>query len=241
MSSGASAAYENPRSGRSSCIDETPRSSRIASARTPFPAGPEGTLRRLPWGSPTFAAVPRRSRSKYGATVGSRSIAISLPSPRSRAVSKEAWPPAPNVQSMIVSPGFGARAASTSSARTGTWSVSVGNALGNMSSAPFDLSEMLVPLRPVPDLEVVMDAGDGDLALDPGGREQGRRQHQPALLVELGGHGLREEVPPHHARLPAERVEVANPRGHPVPVVLGVGLEAPVEPDRDDDAIPEQL
>ena len=30
MSSGASAAYEKPRSGRSSCIDETPRSSRIA-------------------------------------------------------------------------------------------------------------------------------------------------------------------------------------------------------------------
>ena len=34
MSSGASVAYENPRSGRSTCIDETPRSSRIASAVT---------------------------------------------------------------------------------------------------------------------------------------------------------------------------------------------------------------
>ena len=38
MSSGASTEYEKPRSGRSSCIDETPRSSRIASARTPLSA-----------------------------------------------------------------------------------------------------------------------------------------------------------------------------------------------------------
>src|SRR5438309_167562 len=36
MSRGASAEYENPRSGLSICIEETPRSSRIASASTPF-------------------------------------------------------------------------------------------------------------------------------------------------------------------------------------------------------------
>ena len=47
MSSGASAAYEKPRSGRSSCIDETPRSSRIASARTPFAASSSSDGREL--------------------------------------------------------------------------------------------------------------------------------------------------------------------------------------------------
>ena len=45
MSSGASVAYENPRSGRSTCIDESPRSRSTASARTPFAASCERTTR----------------------------------------------------------------------------------------------------------------------------------------------------------------------------------------------------
>ena len=48
MSSGASTAYEKPRSGRSICIDETPRSSRIASARTPFSASWPSTSENSP-------------------------------------------------------------------------------------------------------------------------------------------------------------------------------------------------
>ncbi len=48
MSSGASAAYEKPRSGRSSCMLETPRSSRIASASTPFDASCCRTVAKLP-------------------------------------------------------------------------------------------------------------------------------------------------------------------------------------------------
>ena len=48
MSSGASTAYEKPRSGRSSCIDETPRSSRIASAWTPFSASCGSTTPKSP-------------------------------------------------------------------------------------------------------------------------------------------------------------------------------------------------
>jgi hypothetical protein len=38
MSSGAWREYEKPRSGWSTCIDERPRSMRIASARTPWSA-----------------------------------------------------------------------------------------------------------------------------------------------------------------------------------------------------------
>ena len=120
MSSGASTAYENPRSGRSSCIDETPRSSRTTSARTPFELSCSSTVENSPESSRAFSDVPRRSRSKYGVTLGSRSIAISLPCPFRREASNVEWPPAPKVASTTVSPGRGSRVATISSARTGT-------------------------------------------------------------------------------------------------------------------------
>src|SRR5205823_6879644 len=129
--------------------------------------------------------VARRNRSKNGATVGSRSIAISLPSPRSREPSSVAWPPAPNVPSTIVSPGRGSRTDTTSSPRTGTWSVSVGKTLGNIFRAPFDLVQLLTPFRAIPDLQVVVHPRDRDLAGEPRVLDQRRRQHQASLLVDL--------------------------------------------------------
>src|SRR5213594_1878440 len=125
--------------------------------------------------------VSRRNRSKNGATVGSRSIAISLPSPRSREPSSVAWPPAPNVPSTIVSPGRGSRFATTSSARTGTWSVSVGKTLGNIFRAPFDLVQLLNPFRSIPDLHVIAHAGDRHLARDPGCLQERAGDHDAAL------------------------------------------------------------
>src|SRR5439155_11380497 len=241
MSSGASAAYEKPRSGRSSCIDETPRSSRIASASTPFSESWVRTAENSPCSSRAFAAVDRRIRSKYGATDGSRSIAISFPSPRRRAASIDPWPPAPNVQSITVSPGCGSRAASTSSARTGTWSVSVGKTLGNILRAPFDLVQVRAPLRAVPDLEVVVDARHGHLPADAGAHQERGREHHPPLLVELRRRRPGEEVALHHACLPAERVERADPAGEPLPVVAGVRVEAAVHPARDDDGRAQML
>src|ERR1700745_1071569 len=95
--------------------------------------------------------VSRRNRSKNGATVGSRARAI-------RFAAAGARPPAPNVPPTIVSPGRGSRFATTSSARTGTWSVSVGKTLGNIFRAPFDLVLLVTPDRAIPDLEVVVDA-----------------------------------------------------------------------------------
>src|SRR2546423_4466182 len=197
MSSAASAAYEKPRSGRSSCIDETPRSRRIASAWTPFDASCSSTCENSPCSNRTLAGVERRSRSKYGATVGSRSIAISLPSPRRRAASRVECPPAPKVQSMIVCPGRGERAVSTSSARTGTWSVSVGKTLGNIFRAPFHSLLLLAPRGAIPDLEMVVDAGDRYFAADAPALEQVGGDHDPPLLVELHVHGGREEEPLH--------------------------------------------
>src|SRR3954452_6912030 len=66
MSSGASTEYEKPRSGRSSCIDETPRSSRIASTCTSFPASCGSTTAKSPR-SKRVCTVEKRfaKRSKY--------------------------------------------------------------------------------------------------------------------------------------------------------------------------------
>ena len=109
MSSGASTAYEKPRSGRSSCIDETPRSSRTTSARTPFSASCSSTVENSPWSRRALTPWLRRKRSKYGAT---RRIAVDrdqLAVAAQAAASSEAWPPAPKVPSTTVSPGRGSR------------------------------------------------------------------------------------------------------------------------------------
>src|SRR5581483_3478678 len=241
MSSGASTAYEKPRSGRSSCIDETPRSRRIASACTPFDASCISTCENSPWSRRTFSDVDRRSRSKYGTTDGSRSIAISLPSPRIRAASRPAWPPAPNVQSTTVSPGRGARAASTSSARTGTWSVSVGKTLGNIFRAPFDCLPLIAPGGAIPDLEVVVHARHRHLAPDPAALEQVRGDHDPPLLVEAGLHRGSEEEPLHRPGLTAEGVEPPHPLREVRPVSGGVDVETAVEAARDHHAVAELL
>src|SRR5579862_638535 len=142
---------------------------------------------------------------------------------------------------MKVAPGFGARASSTSSARTGTWSVAVGNALGNMFRAPFELGLVLAPPRAVPDLEMVVDAGHRDLAVDPGQPEEARRQQDAPLLVELARHRAGEEVPLHHPRLAAELVELADPADLPLPLGLAPRVEAAVEAGGDDDPLTELL
>src|SRR6201993_4062702 len=206
MSSGASAAYEKPRSGRSSCIEETPRSRRIASAWTPFPASWGRTTPKSPPRSRVFAVVRFASCSKYVPAVGSRSIAISFPLPRRSAVRIAAWPPAPKVASMTVSPGSTAREARTSSARTGTWSASLGcKTFGNILSTPFDLGELALPGGAVPDLEVVVDPGDDDIAAELRVREQGRWDAHPSLFVGRGLARAREEVAMHPPALLAER------------------------------------
>src|SRR5690348_9122544 len=192
MSSGASAAYEKPRSGRSSCIEDTPRSRRIASACTPFSASCGRTTPKSPRRSLVLAVVRFASCSKYVRAVGSRSIAISLPLPRRSAARIAACPPAPKVASMTVSPGCTARQARTSSERTGTWSASLGcKTFGNILSTPFDLGELALPGGAAPDLEVVVDPGDDDVAAELRVREQRGRDAHPPLAVRrrLAGAG----------------------------------------------------
>src|ERR1700722_13637676 len=118
----------------------------------------------------------------------------------------------------MVSPGLGASAASTSSARTGTGSASVCKTLGNILGAPFGLCELLAPGGAIPDLEVGVDTGDGQLASGFRLLEETRRNHDPPLTVGLDALASGEEEALHHAGLGTERVER--------PDALGEELEA---------------
>src|SRR5215208_636830 len=94
MSSGASTEYEKPRSGRSTCIDDTPRSSSTTSASTAFEASCSRTIENSPRSSRAWSEPKRRwNLSKYGRTLGSRSIAIRRPRPRRSSASSVACPP----------------------------------------------------------------------------------------------------------------------------------------------------
>src|SRR5205809_6721901 len=109
---------------------------------------------------------------------------MSFPLPRRSAARIVACPPAPKVASMTVSPRCTARHSRTSSARTGTWSASLGcKTFGNILSTPFDLDELALPGGAVPDLEVVVDPGDDDVAAELRVLEQSGRNAHTALLV----------------------------------------------------------
>src|SRR5437016_8128582 len=224
MSSGASAAYEKPRSGWSICMLETPRSKSTASARTPFDASCSSTTENSPRKKRPCTAVCRRKRSKYARAEGSRSIAISLPLPWRSAARISACPPAPKVASTTVSPGWTARQARTSSARTGTWSASLGcKTFGNILSTPFDLGELALPGGAIPDLEVVVDPGDDDVAAELRVGDPRGRQAHPPLFVRRRLAGAGEEVATHPPPLLAQRMEGGEGRV----AVVGPSLRCP--------------
>src|SRR3954451_10020985 len=244
MSSGASTEYEKPRSGRSSCIDETPRSRRIASTCTSFAASCGSTTAKSPR-SKRVCTVENRfaKRSKYAWAVGSRSTAISFPRPCRSAASSDECPPAPNVPSSTVSPGCTARDSRTSPARTGTWSVALGcKTFGNMLRTPFDLCQLAAPGVAIPDLEVVVDSRDDDVAVELRVLQERGGETDATLLVQLRLGCAGEEEALHPAALLAQRVERPEPAlDEHVPVGARVGEETAVHAARHDDPAREAL
>src|SRR6188474_1757214 len=243
MSSGASVAYEKPRSGRSICIDEMPRSSRIASAFTSFAASWVSTSAKSPRRNRTSTPARARKRSKNDFAEGSRSIATSFPRPARSSASRRACPPAPNVASTTVSPGRTASSSRTRSARTGTWSASVcGKTFGSMLDAPFDGVQVLLPRGWVPELEVVVVARDDDVALQSGVPDERRGHEHAAGAVDVGLARAGEEEPAELARLTRKRVEHrhAGLDGH-LPRLPGVDGDVAVDPTREHDALAERL
>src|SRR4051794_19990875 len=102
-------------------------------------------------------------------------------------MSTRAWPPAPNVQSITVSPGRTLRSSRTSLASTGTCgALGACKAFRNKLGAPFDLGELAAPGLAVPDLEPVTETGDDDVLAERSMLQQRRGQRHAPLAVELG-------------------------------------------------------
>src|SRR5215211_316082 len=243
MSGSASTEYEKPRSGRSICMLETPRSRRIASARTPFPASCPRTTSKSPRRKRVCARQPAWNCRKNGRASGSRSIAISFPRPASSPHRSDACPPAPKVASTIVAPGSTARCSRISSASTGTCSVLFGcEAFGNKLGTPFDLVEVLAPGGAIPDLEVVAQTRDDDLAREAGALDEKLGDHHAPLPVEVRLRRAGEEEAAHLARLTAERVQTGQAAlDKAIPAVPRVDDETAVHPATDDEPVREGL
>src|SRR3954454_4309792 len=244
MSSGAATEYEKPRSGKSSCIDETPRSSRTASTRTSFAASCGSTTAKSPRSRRVCTPGKRfAERSKEIFAGGSRSTAIALPLLCRSAASSAECPPAPKVASSTVSPGRTPSDSRTSAARTGTWSVAFGcKTFGNMLRTPFDLCKLAAPGVAIPDLEVVVDTRDDDVAAELRVLQQRGRQADPPLLVELALCCAGEEEALHPAALLAQRVERCQTAlDEMIPVLTRVREETSVHAAGHDDAAFERL
>src|SRR4051812_556439 len=138
------------------------------------------------------------SSAKCLSATGSRSMAISVPSGPSRSATSRAWPPAPNVQSIAVSPAWGASTSTSSAARTGTWpSVCCRGMSSRMAKSTRDVvhlgGQAIVEDLPgalVPDLQAVLGAHDHDVLLQRGVVHERGRQADAAGAVELAVVGV---------------------------------------------------
>src|SRR4051794_32334885 len=183
--------------------------------------------------------------SKRSCAMGSRSMAISVPSGPRRSATRRAWPPAPKVQSTAVSPRWGPRSSMSSPASTGTWepvmSSRMAKALGDVVDVAGEVGVVGGPCLPVPDLEVVADAGHHDLLVELGVREQRRGHGHAPRAVELDLVGVGEEPLADLPRLLRERVALAQGRVETLVEVTGApDLDAAVGAGRQDHALRER-
>src|SRR5437762_4977341 len=113
---------------------------------------------------------------------------------------------------------------------------------GNILCTPFDLGELAPPGGAVPDLEVVVDARDDDVAPELRVLEQRGRKTDPALLVELRLGRAGEEEPLHPPAALAERVQRAEALlDDTLPVLARVREEAAVHAPGHDDPLGEPV
>ena len=187
MSSGASAVYEKPRSGRSICIEETPRSSRIASASTPLPASCSRTTAKSPRRKRVCASRPLREavevRPRARVAVDRDQLAAALEvggeqrrvpaGAEGRVDDRLAGLHREQLAHLV---GENGDVVSRAGCKT----------FGNILRTPFDFGQLLAPGGAVPDLEPVVDAGDDDLPAQLRVLDQLGGDHHAALFVELG-------------------------------------------------------
>ena len=196
MSSGASVAYEKPRSGRSICIDETPMSSRIASALMSFAASwreddrevaaeeadvdPGARLEAVEVRLDARVAIDRdelaAARRDPGRAGGhGRRRRTWRRRPSRRAARRGGGAPRPR--------GRGCDQTRCSARRWAT-----------LSALPSIPSRRSAQSGAIPDLEVVVAPDDGDVLAELPVRDERRRQVDAALLVRHVLGGAAEEV-----------------------------------------------
>src|SRR6266566_8153235 len=111
-----------------------------------------------------------------------------------------------------------------------------------MLRTPFDLGELASPGGAIPDLEVIVDARDDDVADELRVLQQRTGNPDPALFVELAFHRSGIEVALEPATLLAQGVELRETRFDRLrPVGTGIGVQAPVEAAAHDHALREGL
>src|SRR3954470_5143055 len=157
-------------------------------------------------------ATSAASSSKRASAAGSRSMQTSVPVEPIRSATSRAWPPAPKVQSIAVSPRAGAVMSINSPASTGTWiglmSRRIAKALSHLPDLGVERLLLGAPALGAPDLEVVPHPDDHDLLLDPRVREQRRRYGHAAAAVQRDLEGVALVEAAELAVLRAHRVQV---------------------------------
>src|SRR5262249_44618672 len=171
-------------------------------------------------------------------------MATSFPLPSRPRASRRACPPAPKVASTTVSPGSTARSSQTSSASTGTCASAplLCKTFGNIVHPPFDGVEVLGPGVAVPDLEVVVDTDDDDLALEPRPRRELGRHEDAALLVGQRVDDTGEEESLQLTGLARKGVEPGQTLLDDArPALAWIHVEVRVDALADHDAAPQQI
>src|SRR5690349_15177057 len=122
-----------------------PKSKTIPSGRTPSPRSPSRAATKSARRKRAAAGASAANSRQRASDAGSRSTAISSPPGPSRSAIRRACPPPPKVQSTKVSPGCGSRRSTSSSARTGSWSLGTYLRFAGDSAAVFVAAGYLDP------------------------------------------------------------------------------------------------
>src|SRR6266404_4010519 len=111
-----------------------------------------------------------------------------------------------------------------------------------MLRTPFGLGDLTPPGGAVPNLEVVVDARDDDVAAELRVFHQSGGDTDPALLVELPFDSAGVEEAPELTGLAAELVEQVESRlDRAHPLGAGIRVQASVHAAAHDDSVPEGL
>src|SRR5690349_4497257 len=111
-----------------------------------------------------------------------------------------------------------------------------------MLRTPFDLCELAAPGVAIPDLEVVVDSRDDDVALELRVLQERGGQPDASLLVQFRLRRAGEEEALHPATLLAQRVQRGEAAlDERVPVLARVRVQTPVDAAGHDDPLREGL